>query len=288
MSKTVPAAFAQFKSNLEITDLQESTVSARHTKIRTDIANHLTVLSDFLTGSYVRSTMIAPLSKADIDIFMVLDAKYWTADGQSAALDLIKQALADAKYTSPRISKNGQAVTITYHDFLVDVVPAFNRKGGGFLIPDAPARKWISTDPKRHVAISSSANAAQNRELVPLVKMLKSWNRHKGGALRSFHLECLCWRVFQGVTISNYYSGARYFFDHARGWLTVPVTDPAGYGGDVGAYLGGADNRQKVVTLLTSAYNQAINAELLGIAGYNQAAIERWRDLFGDHFPAYS
>ena len=34
------------------------------------------ILDDFLTGSYARSTMIAPLTEADIDVFVVLDSGY--------------------------------------------------------------------------------------------------------------------------------------------------------------------------------------------------------------------
>ena len=42
--------------------------------MRDALARGFTVLESFLTGSYARSTMIAPLKDADIDIFIVLDA----------------------------------------------------------------------------------------------------------------------------------------------------------------------------------------------------------------------
>src|SRR6266536_3618537 len=51
------------------------------------------------------------------------------------------------------VSRNGQAVTITFADFEVDVVPGFYRKGGGYLIPDSVLNRWIETDPKQHVEI---------------------------------------------------------------------------------------------------------------------------------------
>ena len=41
------------------------------------------VLDSFLTGSYSRHTMIAPLNEADIDIFIVLDPSYYEKDGQA-------------------------------------------------------------------------------------------------------------------------------------------------------------------------------------------------------------
>ena len=102
-----------------------------------------------------------------------------------------------------RICRNGQAVTITFTDFCVDVVPGFHRQGGGYLIPDATGGRWLSTDPKRHVEIWSAANQAPEGDLSPLVKMLKAWNRAHGGFLRSFHLEALTLAILNNVTITD-------------------------------------------------------------------------------------
>ena len=52
-------------------------------------------------------------------------------------LDLVKRTLRK-KYTKTLgISRNGQAVTIRFDDFMVDLVPAFDRNGGGYLIPNS-------------------------------------------------------------------------------------------------------------------------------------------------------
>src|SRR4051794_22610131 len=80
MPKTIPAAFDQFRSNLEITGLQASTVSTRQTNLRDKLAKELKVIDSFLTGSYMRNTLIAPLSAADVDVFLVLDPSYHSWD----------------------------------------------------------------------------------------------------------------------------------------------------------------------------------------------------------------
>ena len=67
MATTIPQSFLKLKQNLEITGLQESTVSTRQTNIRNVIDADLTVQDSFLTGSYSRKTMIAPLKEADVD-----------------------------------------------------------------------------------------------------------------------------------------------------------------------------------------------------------------------------
>lgn len=98
MARTIIDSFTVFKSNLNITDLQQTTVSVRQKNVREAMENGLTVSSSFLTGSYSRHTMIAPLKEADIDIFILLDSQYYynyngKNGGQAALLDLTKRTL---------------------------------------------------------------------------------------------------------------------------------------------------------------------------------------------------
>ncbi len=189
MATTVAQAFKELKSRLEITELQQSTVSTRHRNVRAAVESNLKVLDSFLTGSYSRHTMIAPLKEADVDIFIVLSADYYEPNGQANLLDKVKRVLKNTYPRTPDISRNGQAVTIQFNDFVVDVVPAFHRKGGGYLIPNSTRQIWIGTDPKKHVQIISVANSKHNSDLVPLIKMVKGWNQNISQYFYSFHLE---------------------------------------------------------------------------------------------------
>ena len=99
MATTITASFQKLKENLEITGLQASTVSTRQNNVRDVVKKDLSVLDSFLTGSYSRSTLIAPLKEADIDVFVVLDSKYFhhynngQNGGQAGLLDLLKRTL---------------------------------------------------------------------------------------------------------------------------------------------------------------------------------------------------
>lgn len=287
MPTTIKQGFEVLKQNLEITDLQAATVSTRQKNVRDAVASELVVLDDFLTGSYKRNTMIAPLKEADIDIFTVLDAKYYEANGQANLLDRVKRVLKKTYPSTPDISRNGQAVTITFTDFKVDVVPAFYRKGGGYLIPDSILKRWIETDPKKHIDIWSNANAAHNGDLVPLIKMIKGWNKAHSALLRSFHLEALILSVLNNVKISDFPSAVRYVFDKARTQILLPTLDPAGYGGDIGAYLDTSTKKAEVVSRLESAYQRAVEAESLEKQGKTRDAYAKWQMIFDGYFPAY-
>ena len=286
MAKTVSEAFRQFRSNLEITSLQEATTSTRQQNVRDAVEADFTVLESFLTGSYRRNTMIAPLKDADVDVFVVLDPKYYAANNQRTLLISVMATLKKEYPTTPQIKPDGQAVTISFKDFKVDVVPGFYRRDGGFLIPDANRNLWIATNPKKHVELWSESNKIHNGSLVPMIKMLKCWNRENGGLLRSFHLEVLARDVFQGVEITDYSSGARWFFDKARAKVWTKISDPAGYADDVAPYLTKAE-ADRVIAALDRDYQKAIGAESHAAYGYERTAIEEWKQIFGDYFPAY-
>lgn len=286
MATTIDQAFRQFRSNLEITTLQESTVSTRQQNVRDAVAGDFAVLDTFLTGSYRRNTMIAPLSAADIDVFIVLDPKYYSPTNQLTLLSTVMKALKRKYPTTPRIKPDGQAVTITFSDFKVDVVPGFHRNGGGYLIPDARLNRWIQTDPKSHVELWTASNKAHNGSLVPLLKMIKCWNRANGELFGSFHLEVLVRQVMTGVVISDFPSGTRWAFDKMRGKVWSKIADPAGYSDDVAPHLSKAE-ADKMIAALDRAYRTAVGAESHAASWYMQSAIEGWRSIFGTYFPAY-
>lgn len=287
MATTINQSFQQLKANLEITGLQQQTVSTRQENVRDAVTADLTVLDTFLTGSYRRSTMIAPFKDADIDVFVALDASYFKQDGQAWLLDKVKTTLKKTYPTTPKISRNGQAVTITFTDFTVDVVPAFNRKGGGFLIADSVNARWIATDPKKHVELWSTANTSHNGDLVPLIKMIKAWNRQNGSLLRSFHLEAMILGILNNVTINDFSSGSRFVFDKARQTVKSATYDPSGYGGNLADYLNTQQKINDVVSRLETAYSRAVDAEILEKQDKTSLAVDKWRLIFGDYFPAY-
>src|SRR5712664_2407567 len=100
---TVTSAFEEFRGNLEVTGLQEGVVAARQERVRASAACGLTVRRSFLTGSYRRRTLIAPMRDADVDIIVVLDRGY-RRRGPRAVLDLVKTALRE-EYPSSKISR---------------------------------------------------------------------------------------------------------------------------------------------------------------------------------------
>jgi hypothetical protein len=283
-------AFERLRSNLELTGLQAKTVSTRQKNVRAAAERQLTVTDSFLTGSYRRQTLISPLKQADVDVVIVLDSSY-KSRGPRAVLELVRQSLLDDYKRGTKISRNGQAVTIAFTDFIVDVVPAFPRPWwawdtSGLDICDSGRDRWITTNPKRHVEISARGNRAHGGQLVPRIKQLKAWNRNVGGPLHSFHLEALAWSIF-GTSWWWYnsqpsdWAGARYFFKKAYDKLSTPLADPAGTGKDVAAYLHG-DALQAARSKVHSAFERCDRAQKAFKDGDPEAMHEAYRRVFGD------
>lgn len=285
MPTTIASSFLRFKTNLEITGLQQTTASTRQQNVRNAMARGFNVKESFLTGSYARNTMISPLSKADIDIFVVLDSTYYSLTGYASLLDRVRNTLLSTWSTGSRISRNGQAVTITFTDFKVDVVPAFYRQGGGFLIPSTSEKRWIETNPTTHVTFLSNANAWHDANLVPLVKMIKSWNREINDSFVSFYLELLVEKAVRGVKITDFSSGCRYVFDKGREIVKYKIIDPAGLGGQVNGIAVGTV--EQAVDRFETAYSRAVRAEAYARNGQIYDAVNEWRKIFGNYFPAY-
>jgi hypothetical protein len=299
VAKTIVQGFQELRSRLEITDLQSSTISHRHQNIREILKQEMPVLedgSDFLTGSYVRKTMIAPLKDADIDIFFVLNRSYFYNNTQASLLDKVKSTLKKAYPQAADISRDGQAITISFHDFKVDVVPAFRRMFSffvpGYLIANTITKTWVITNPKEHIEIWSKANQEHNGNLIPLIKMMKAWNKTNSALLTSFHLECLLLSILKGQSITDFPSAVQYVFDKARRFFRYPllftIRDPSVSDSNVGAYLNTRKKRETVLSRLETAYARAKKAQEMASQGNIQEAFTNWRYIFGDYyFPAF-
>jgi hypothetical protein len=112
MATTIQGGFDQLRSNLEITDLQSSTVSTRQTNVRAAVERGLTVLDSFLAGSYARSTMIGPLKDVDLDIVMVLHSSYYADNSPTSLLAKVRDALKQTYPSTPSISSNGASAVL--------------------------------------------------------------------------------------------------------------------------------------------------------------------------------
>lgn len=302
MPTTVRAAFDDFAARLEPTETQRSDASAKHNGVRDCLSNVLWVDSAFLTGSYGRRTIIRPPN--DIDMFVVLNyskhgSDYYDSFGSvGKVLDRFHSILKGCYPYTP-IRKDHPAVYLDFTSYGFDVMPVFHRNGGGYMIPNRSGTAWMSTDPTKHAERTTAMNKATGGYFVPLVKMFKSWNRAHYDKLSGFHLEMAMVDAWPRVNSSTYpyaseavrYSSfalaAAAIFPALSAKLAYNTPDPAGMSGNIDEYLDYQDRKLTRERLDSAATEAQTALRHEGRSDY-YSAITKWRDIFGDQFPAFS
>ncbi|MCW2982978.1 MAG: hypothetical protein JWR63_548 [Conexibacter sp.] len=288
MGKT-DTAFTKLKSNLEITPSEQALASRRQNEIRTHLETQFSLDRSFLTGSYARHTKTKKLK--DVDIFCVL-----RSDGADAGvreqdpitiLTKLQSALG-AKYTAPTPTIGRRSCTIQFSTTdevpSFDVVLAFDRDGGGFDIPDRVAGEWIASDPSVHKAKATDKNAACDGKWIPLVKMIKGFNREWEKPVRpSFLLEVMALDLVK-PPFGRYQDEMVLFLANAARKIEDVWPDPAGLGPDVNTSMSTTE-KSVAADRLAEALEVAERAVRLEDEGREVAAIDAWRELFGNRMP---
>ncbi|MFQ5850971.1 MAG: CBASS oligonucleotide cyclase [Candidatus Binatia bacterium] len=295
MATTIKQSFNEFSSNLEITDRQTGLVSERRKNVVDALSKELTLHSNNpsrLIGSYDRHTMTRYLSEGDVDVMVVLhygNHKEWdTPEGATKALDRFR-AILDSTYPDTQKRRDQNCITMRFSEFRLDVVPAFRNKNGYFKIPDSIRQEWVPTDPTKFAKKITDVNKTMESTFVPLIKMVKGWNREVGWPIRSFHLECLMYDRYETYTEGyTYPSMLRWFFNALPGYLASTCYDPV-MGDRVDTYL---DNnaqkpRREIAIEKAQAAAKASREAYEAQEKNPETAIKRWKNLMGEFFPAY-
>jgi len=279
-------AFNGLKKNLEITATEADTASSRHQRIRDHVRLHWNLVDDFLTGSYRRHTKTKPLK--DVDIFVVISANgdqgHLRDEPPRVVLDRLLEVI-QIKWKSAFV--DGMAVVIPFgpQDAItsMEVVPAFERAGGGWYIPDPDRGRWLATNPKVHSELSTLKNKECDEKFVPFVKMVKTANRELGGRIEpSFLAEVMAHSIIRAPFI-NYSDELVNFFVNAAERIDQKFDDPAGLGGDVNTMT--ATQRALAKSALLEARAIAERAVDLADDGQERAAVAEWQKLFGRRMP---
>jgi Second Messenger Oligonucleotide or Dinucleotide Synthetase domain len=291
---TVSEAFWKYRGRLETTDTEDSTASRRQQKLRRELDDALDIVTDFLTGSYRRHTKTKPLR--DVDIMIVLRDISYLSRHPREILEEIRKVLAD-HYGAARVCTDRRAVRVDFGvehvDDMIgevisfDVVPAFEERGH-YLIPDDRIGIWIPTNPKIHAELATTANQNFDGQWKPLVKMIKKWNQiHSGPVTPSFLLEVMALELITGAWAGSHAYELRQFFARAADRITDGWPDPAGVGPDISDVLD-ADQAgmRHARAALRDAEATCTKAILLERQGRTGEAINTWRSLFGEMFPA--
>jgi len=281
---TVQSAFSGFYDTINLPGDHRETANKRKEHLIELLRNKFEVVDAFATGSIPKFTALK--GHADLDIFLVLHfGKHCEKKLPSEVLKSVQQAIS----YKTTVRRNGQAVSLSYATWpSVDIVPVFYSHNKGALthynVPDMNTETWIPSHPKNHAQSITDAASFYGENFRKIIKMVKAWNLAHSDYLQSYHIEVLALRVLTG-NLSDLSWAVFSFFNEARALLTSPLWHDKGY---VDNYLGAGD-RYEILKRFDTAISIAREAWYQTHYPNNdhEAAIKRWKQLFGDKFPAY-
>lgn len=294
MATTINQAFQEFSSNLELTDRQESLVSTRRQNVVKALREELKLHDEGgkVIGSWDRHTLTRYLHEADVDVMVVLhygDNNHWeTSDGTIACLDRFRKIL-DKAYPGTQKRRDRNCITMKFSEFRLDVVPAFKYIEGYYRIPDSVRKLWVPTNPFDFAQKISAVNKTMGGAFLPLIKMVKAWNRNVGWPIRSIHLESLMYNRYktypQGYSYPSMLSA---FFQALPSYLSTACYDPS-MGDRLDGYLDSiaVKTGRQVAIEKAQAAAAAAKEAYEDQEHYPSVAINEWKSLMGEFFPSY-
>lgn len=292
---TTAQAFDKFRQKLELSDTEQKDASRRQTDVRECIRAGFGIKTDFLSGSYRRHTKTKPLK--DVDVLFVLGEKEkWRRDKPPIEMLQAFEKCLRKKYSeSGQVEINRRSVTVEFeknyypddHDgkvLSIDVVPAFECGTDIYEIPDKDSGKWIKTSPAKHKEQATDKNEELDGQWVPLVKMVKGWNRANGKTVKpSFLVEVMAEGLVE-APFSTYQDEIRNLFAAMEANIDKVWNDPAALGPPVSDQMT-AERIKEAKKALQEAQQKAALAARAEQTGRQGDALRIWREVLGEYFP---
>ena len=295
---TVAQSFQKFLTNLNPTDKQRQRIQTTRESIDAALVNDPRIFlntqkqTSFLTGSYFRKTIIRPID--DIDLYVrVHYGKHAENRSPISILRLMASAIRRRYPNNTKVNVDAPCIVVKFWDYKFEIVPAVGYSDNSELysIPAPGSKEWMDCYPNVPDKWLSACNQVNNSLFIPLIKMLKQWNRHNTVELKSFHLELLTEKVFGAVT--DIYSFPQGIFDwmySVRDWVwgnNFPfVLEPGKNHTYVDDYLYEKPFRLRVVrNKLDAGLKRAERAWNFYQKGRYGAAKRVWNGMFGPKFP---
>ncbi|WNY99959.1 nucleotidyltransferase [Sulfurospirillum sp. 'SP'] len=282
----VSSTFQEFLQNLAIDNKEE--ISNRYGEI-TKVLNikyrntESKTSNSLQVGSYGRFTAIKSIS--DLDMVYILP---WTEYArfkngrQSALLQEVKKTI-QSRYPKTDMRGDGQVVVISFSNYQIEVLPAFENADGSFLYPDSnDGGSWKTTKPRLEIKAISDLHQAKNQNLRTLCKMIRSWKNYHGVAMGGLLIDSVAYNFLNSTT---YYDDKSFtYYD----WL---IRDFLKYLSDLQntnhIFAPGSNQKVYIKKKFQTKAKKAHKLVLEAIeAQENKNANQKWKKIFGRSFPS--
>ena len=289
-ASTVGGAFNSYDDTLNLDPRERARAQKRHQDLTALLLASGLVTLTFLQGSFARKTMRKPLK--DVDMVVVL-AERLRADlerpgGPARAMEMLRRIVAGA-YPSASFDADGpsaHALQITFADlpFTFDLVPALAGDDGEIVhIANRELDRWEWSNARTLNRVVSERNVRTDGRFVHQVRM--------GKALKDRYPDLdLCGLAYEALAHDSIFVAQPHdlavaeLLRHASTAVLGKILEPTGVE-DLTADWDD-DQRQRYAQRFASLARRADEAVRLRADGAEPAAVDVWRTVFGDDFPA--
>ncbi|NUC74760.1 nucleotidyltransferase [Haloterrigena sp. SYSU A558-1] len=278
----------EYADEAAITDHQGETIDERRQRLVDIMDEELDVEDSHQIGSHTRGTMVGPLDEeSDSDVMVVLDEAQhgqWLQgeNGSKNCLQAVKRAL-ERRYPNSKVSIDRNVVAVQFHDFTVEVAPAF-RSGDGYVIPDtySGGRSWVQTNPRQYKNQFDAVDRARGGQLQRVARIAKKFNDNTGSPVSSYHMEVMAYHYVRTHPDKNASTEelVEGFFEQLPQRISNGTREPV-YGQRIDGEMDPADRREAIQTA-REAREHVRRANRLRRQGNTAAADEAYGDAIGD------
>ncbi|HKT20956.1 MAG TPA: hypothetical protein VJR47_23105 [Stellaceae bacterium] len=285
--------FTQFLVNLTLTDQQLEAGKMSQAKVRASLNRHYWGLSSetansLLIGSWAKHTRIRPPRDIDI-LFLLPNSIFWNyemrvGNRQSQLLSEVKDALLSI-YPNTKLRQDGQVVIVPFDKMPIEISIGFRCSNNSIMVCNTNnGGSYITSTAEAEVADINAWDVLFKGNVRALIRMMKTWQREKNVALKSFVLERLAVEFMKEWSYHNndvfYYDWmVRDFFAYllrrGGGLVVMPVTGEIVPLGD------------DWMSPATTAYRYAMQACEYERDSYESLAGEEWQKIFGSAVPQF-
>lgn len=291
LPKSVRAAFDIFDAAISLDRRERDRAQTRHQEITDCLIDAGVATGTFLQGSFARKTMRRPLK--DVDIVVLFPASFWRElqNNPAKALDLLKQPLRALWRDSVAFDVRGRpakALQVVFEDcpFTFDLVAAFEDPSGGedVLIANRETMVWERSNTRTLKRVIAERNLATAGRFVHQARMVKEFKAQHP------QLEEICGLVCESLTFAAVTTAlpdaqaVAATLRHASTAMFGPIMDPTGVD-DLTVKWTDLE-RATFAAAFEAGSKRADEAMRLDAAGATAAAIDVWRSVLGEDFPA--
>ena len=191
----------EYAEDASPTDRQGKTIDQRRERLQDILEEELNIVESHQFGSFTRGTMVGPMDEdSDTDVMFVLDEDahgQWVRDknGAKNCLRAVKRIL-QRRYPNSEVSIDRNVVAVKFHDFTVEVAPAFRDGRSGYRIPDtySEGQSWVRTDPRGYKQRFEAVDQARDGRLKKVARVAKKFKENRDVPVSSYHMEVMAYQ----------------------------------------------------------------------------------------------